>query len=56
MESEAPRTMTSKELLMKRIEEEREKLNCLVAGGSKVEEAYRQSLVVDHLIEQYMDM
>lgn len=47
--------MTSKELLMKRIEEEREKLNCMLAGGSRVEEAYHQSLVVDRLIEQYMD-
>lgn len=47
--------MSQKELLRKRIEEERIKLNSMVCGGGKVEETYRQSLVVDRLIEQYMD-
>lgn len=48
--------MTNKELLMKQIEEEREKLNCLLAGGARVEDAYHQSLLVDRLIEEYMDL
>ena len=48
-------TMTKKELLRKNIEMEREKLNSILAGGGKVEDAYTQSLVVDHLLEQYMD-
>ena len=47
--------MTKKELLRKRIEEERQKLNHLLADGSKVEETYAQSLIVDQLLEQYMD-
>ncbi len=47
--------MNKKELLRKHIEEERIKLNRLAAGGDKMEELYRQSLVVDRLIEQYMD-
>ncbi len=47
--------MNQKELLKKWIEEERSKLNKLVAGGGSVEETYRQSLVVDRLLEQYMD-
>ena len=47
--------MSQKELLRKKIEEERAKLNNLVSGGGKVEEMYHQSLVVDRLIEQYMD-
>lgn len=47
--------MSQKELLRKHIEEERIKLNGMIAGGAKVEETYRQSLVVDQLLEQYMD-
>ncbi len=47
--------MSRKELLRKNIEEERKKLNCLLEGGAEVEETYRQSLVVDRLLEQYMD-
>lgn len=47
--------MTKKELLRKNIEMEREKLNSILAGGGKVEDAYTQSLVVDRLLEQYMD-
>lgn len=47
--------MSQKELLMKHIEEERTKLNHLLAGGGKVEDVYLQSLVLDELIEQYMD-
>ena len=47
--------MSQKELLRKRIEEERSKLNSLVCSGGKVEETYRQGQVVDRLIEQYMD-
>lgn len=47
--------MKKKEVLRNDIEREREKLNSLLAGGGKVEDAYRQSLVVDALIEQYLD-
>lgn len=47
--------MSQKELLMKHIEEERVKLNNLLACGGRVEDAYLQSLVLDSLIEQYMD-
>lgn len=47
--------MSQKELLRKHIEEERIKLNGMIAGGAKVEETYQQSLVVDQLLEQYMD-
>ncbi|MDY3248849.1 MAG: Spo0E family sporulation regulatory protein-aspartic acid phosphatase [Candidatus Choladocola sp.] len=47
--------MSQKELLKRHIEEEREKLNLLLSGGGKVEDVYRQSVVVDRLIEQYMD-
>ena len=47
--------MNQKEHLIKRIEEEREKLNAMLASGSSVEETYGQSLVVDRLIEEYMD-
>lgn len=47
--------MTKKELLRKNIEEERQKLNTMVENGGKVEEAYAQSLVVDRLLEQYLD-
>lgn len=46
--------MTKKDLLRKNIEDERQKLNCLLTEGSK-EEAYAQSLIVDRLLEQYMD-
>ncbi len=44
--------MEQRELLKRRIEEEREKLNGLLAQGRRTE-AYRQSLVVDALLEQY---
>ena len=47
--------MTKKELIRKNIEEERQKLNTMVANGGKVEEAYAQRLVVDRLLEQYLD-
>lgn len=47
--------MNLKEQLKKRIEEERVKLNVLVASGGKVEETYRQSLMIDRLLEQYME-
>lgn len=46
--------MTKKEILRKNIEEERQKLNCLLTEGNKTE-AYAQSLIVDRLLEQYMD-
>ncbi|MDO4323283.1 MAG: hypothetical protein Q4C61_12220 [Lachnospiraceae bacterium] len=46
--------MSQKELLINQIEKEREILNGLLLCGSKVEEVYHQSLVVDELIEQYM--
>ncbi len=47
--------MNPKEQLKRRIEEEREKLNRLLAGGERVEDAYEQSRVVDELIERYME-
>ena len=47
--------MNPKEQLKRKIEEEREKLNRLLAGGDQVEDAYEQSRVVDRLIEQYME-
>ena len=47
--------MDTKEQLKRKIEEEREKLNRLLEGGRKVEDAYEQSRVVDALIEQYLD-
>jgi methanogenic corrinoid protein MtbC1 len=47
--------MSQKEQLRNQIEEERERLNAMLAGGAQVEETYRQSLVVDALIEEYMN-
>lgn len=47
--------MSKKELLRKNIEEERMKLNRLIEGGASVEDTYRQSLLVDQLLEQYLD-
>lgn len=52
---EGQRKMSQKELLKCKIEEERKKLNLLVAQGSDVK-AYAQSLILDRLIEQYMDL
>ena len=48
--------MEQKELLRRRIEEEREKLNKLLESGAGMEDAYGQSCVVDELIEQYMEL
>lgn len=48
--------MDQKELLRAKIEEERKKLNDLLAGGIQTAEAYEQSRVVDKLIEQYMEL
>lgn len=47
--------MTKKELLRKRIEEERQKLNQIFTDGGKVEDALEQNRVVEHLLIQYMD-
>lgn len=47
--------MTKKERIRDQIEEERKKLNSLVAEKSRAEEIYAQSLLVDRLLEQYMD-
>ena len=47
--------MSLREQLKNRIEEERVKLNVMIAGGGKVGDIYHQSLVLDQLIEQYMD-
>lgn len=47
--------MSQRELLRKNIEEERSKLNDLIASGASVEETYHQSLLVDRLLEQYLD-
>lgn len=48
--------MVQKELLRERIEEERRKLDGLVECGAGMEETYRQSLVLDKLIEQYLGL
>lgn len=53
---EGRRKMSQKELLKCKIEEERKKLNLLVAQGRNIAEAYAQSLVLDRLIEQYMNL
>lgn len=47
--------MNQRELLRKSIEEERCRLNELITSGAKVEETYQQSLLVDQLLEQYLD-
>lgn len=47
--------MNQKEQLKNQIEEERRKLDCMIADGGKVGDVYRQSLFVDQLIERYMD-
>lgn len=46
--------MSQKEQLINHIEEERSILDGLLKSGGKVEDIYRQSLVVDELIEQYI--
>ena len=46
--------MNQMETLKERIEEEREKLNPL-ALGDDLEATYRQSLVLDRLVEEYLD-
>lgn len=46
--------MNQMETLKERIEEEREKLNRL-ALGDDLEATYRQSLVLDRLVEEYLD-
>ena len=48
--------MQQKEVLMDQIEAEREKLNLLLDGDEISETAYGQSLIVDQLIEQYIDL
>lgn len=47
--------MNQKEQLKNQIEKERRKLDYMIAGGEKVGDVYRQSLLVDRLIERYMD-
>lgn len=47
--------MNQMETLKERIEEEREKLNRL-ALGDDLEATYRQSLVLDRLVEEYLDL
>lgn len=48
--------MRNKEQLRKQIEDERRKLNSLLADSSTAEAVYAQSLVVDELLEQYMEL
>ncbi|MCC8046294.1 MAG: hypothetical protein LIP12_12490 [Clostridiales bacterium] len=48
--------MTKKEILRNHIEEERKKLNCLLGKREISEDAYQQSLLVDRLLEQYMEL
>ncbi|MCD8013617.1 MAG: Spo0E family sporulation regulatory protein-aspartic acid phosphatase [Lachnospiraceae bacterium] len=47
--------MNKKEFLEQRIEEERILLNALFIKNSRSEETYRQSLVLDGLIERYLE-
>jgi len=47
--------MTRMENLKERIEKERKKLDSLLMEGN-LEATYQQSLVVDRLIEEYLDM
>ncbi|MDY3917487.1 MAG: hypothetical protein SOZ59_00615 [Candidatus Limivivens sp.] len=47
--------MNQKEALKARIEEERKKLDTLAENGL-MHDTYQQSLVVDQLIEQYLDI
>ncbi len=47
--------MNQKEQLKNQIEEERKKLNCMIASGGKVGDIYHQSIILDLLIERYMD-
>ncbi|MCD7736047.1 MAG: Spo0E family sporulation regulatory protein-aspartic acid phosphatase [Lachnospiraceae bacterium] len=48
--------MNKKEALKSCIEEERKKLNSLIGEKGRLEDAYRQSLLVDRLIERYMEL
>lgn len=48
--------MDQKEILKDRIEEERRKLDHLVERKAAREVTYQQSLVVDQLIEQYLEL
>ena len=54
-QTEGQTIMNQKEQLKNQIEEERRKLDCMIADGGKVRDVYRQSLFVDQLIERYMD-
>lgn len=47
--------MSQLELLKNEIEKERKKLDSLLAGDN-LEETYRQSLVVDRLVEKYISL
>ncbi len=47
--------MSRKEQLRVTIEEERRKLDALLEHGRTLQEAYTQSLLLDRLIEQYLD-
>ncbi len=47
--------MREKEILREKIEKERRKLDAVLDSG-EAEKAYRQSLVVDALIERYLAM
>lgn len=48
--------MSQKEILKHQIEEERGRLNGLLAEGKNMEEVYEQSLILDRLIEEYMNL
>lgn len=48
--------MNQKEILKQRIEEERQKLDGMLTEGKQLDEIYRQSVELDLLIEQYLDM
>ncbi len=47
--------MKAKEILAEKIEEERRKLDTMLDAGN-AKGAYTQSLVVDKLIERYLEM
>ncbi len=48
--------MNQKEILKQRIEEQRRKLDGMLTGETHLDEIYRQSVELDLLIEQYLDM
>ncbi|MDD6614512.1 MAG: Spo0E family sporulation regulatory protein-aspartic acid phosphatase [Lachnospiraceae bacterium] len=48
--------MKQRELLKEQIEKERRILDGCIEQGASQEETYRQSLALDRLIEEYLDL